>query len=63
MRRDPDQADFETGDPVVVVGTPDDGELGTVIALVWRPDGLRYQVVFETGREARLPADSLRRRR
>jgi hypothetical protein len=49
--------EFETGDAVVVLGTPYDGKVGTVL----RPtdDDNHYLIVLEDGREAILGADEL----
>jgi hypothetical protein len=49
--------EFEAGDAVVVLGTPYDGKVGTVL----RPtdDDNHYLIVLEDGREAILSADKL----
>jgi len=49
--------EFEPGDAVVVLGTPYDGKVGTVL----RPtdDENHYLIVLEDGREAILNADDL----
>jgi hypothetical protein len=49
--------EFEAGDAVVVLGTPYDGKVGTVL----RPtdDENHYLIVLEDGREAILSAGDL----
>lgn len=60
---DPGTTDLRVGDSIIVVGTPLDGELGTVIEVLLPVPGVAdYRVVLETGRELRLPAGNLARR-
>jgi len=48
---------FESGDAVVVLGTPYDGKVGTVLRQT--DDENHYLIVLEDGREAILSGDDL----
>jgi hypothetical protein len=58
-----DSEEFKVGDPILIVGTNYDGELGTVIAIAAGPDGQRYLVVFENGNRGAFSAENLSHRR
>ena len=49
--------EFEAGDAVVVLGTPYDGKVGTVLRQT--DDENHYLIVLEDGREAILSGDEL----
>jgi hypothetical protein len=58
-----DLEEFKVGDSVVVVGTDHDGELGTIIGIAAGPDGHRYLVVFENGKQNVFQVENLSHRR
>ena len=58
-----DSEEFKTGDSVLVVGTDHDGALGTIIAIAAGPDGLRYLVIFEDGKQSVFNVENLSHRR
>jgi hypothetical protein len=58
-----DLAEFKMGDSVLVVGTDHDGALGTIIGIAAGPDGLRYLVVFEDGKQSVFNVENLSHRR
>jgi len=49
--------EFEAGDAVVVLGTPYDGKVGTVLRAT--DDDNHYLIVLEDGKEAILSVDEL----
>ena len=51
---------FAIGDAIVVVGTRDDGKVGTIIRLA---DNLQYVVALEDGTEVLLRAEDMTLRR
>jgi hypothetical protein len=55
--------EFKVGDSVLIVGTDQDGELGTIIEIDARPDGQRYFVVFENGNKSVFNGENLSHRR
>jgi CO dehydrogenase nickel-insertion accessory protein CooC1 len=58
-----DSEEFKVGDSVLVVDTDHDGALGTIIGVAAGPDGLRYLVVFENGKQRVFNAKNLSHRR
>ena len=58
-----DLEEFKTGDSVLVVGSDHDGELGTIFGIADGPNGLRYLVVFEDGKQSVFSAENLSHRR
>jgi hypothetical protein len=53
---------FHIGDSIVVTGTADDGELGTVLEVLPDPATGRYRIILETGREIELTGGNMARR-
>jgi hypothetical protein len=57
-----DSEEFKVGDSVLLVGTDYEGELGTIIRIAAGPDGPRYIVVLETGKQHVFKPEALSHR-